>query len=269
MTLRSVFALIAAMLCSGSPWAARAQTAGVEPPSGLEASLEQEVRQLALIGASAGTAAATAAAATTSDTAAAPGVPSGESSATALPRVEVSVGQLDTRLRLAPCQRIEPYVPEGARMWGRSRVGLRCVQGATKWSVYLPVTVRVFGRALVATSSLAAGSVLTAADLASAEVDLAEDGAPPIARAEFVVGRTLSRALKPGQSLRQSHLKPRQWFAAGETVTVVAEGDGFRVVGEAQALSHGIEGQPVRLRTEGGRMLSGLAVGEHRVALGL
>ena len=48
-------------------------------------------------------------------------------------RVEIEPGRLDPRLRLAPCERIEPYLPPGARAWGRSRVGLRCVQGPAPW----------------------------------------------------------------------------------------------------------------------------------------
>jgi len=217
--------------------------AGAEPASALAGEVEQQVRELALSGTKANAAGA--------------------------PRVEITVGQLDPRLRLAPCQRVEPYLPEGMRMWGKSRVGLRCVQGPSKWNVYLPITVQVFGKALVATSGVSAGSVLTAADLSQAEVDLAEDNAPAVVNAELAVGRTLTHALKAGQSLRQSHLKARQWFAAGETVTVLAQGDGFSVAGEAQALNPGIEGQPVRVRTEGGRVLTGLPVGERRVELPL
>ena len=185
------------------------------------------------------------------------------------PRIEVAVGQLDPRLRLAPCQRVEPYLPEGTRPWGKSRVGLRCTEGSAKWNVYLPITVKVFGPALVATSSLPAGSVIAATDIAQAEVDLAEDASSALANADLVVGRTLTRAVKPGQSLRQSHLKAHQWFAAGETVTVVAQGAGFSVAGEGQALNNGIEGQPVRVRTEGGRVLTGQPVGERRVELPL
>lgn len=211
--------------------------------TGLAGALEQQVRQIALAGSRGGQ----------------PGAP----------RIEVQVGQLDPRLRLAPCQQVQPYIPEGARMWGRSRIGLRCVQGPTKWNVYMPITVKVFGPALTATSALSAGSVLTAADLATAEIDLAEDGSLPVARAELAVGRTLARPLQPGQGLRQSHLKARQWFAAGETVTVLAQGEGFSVAGEAQALNPGIEGQPVRVRTESGRVLTGQPVGERRVELSL
>src|SRR6185369_7269807 len=52
-------------------------------------------------------------------------------------RIEVVVGALDPRLRLAPCDRIEPFLPAGMRLWGRSRIGLRCKEGRTNWSVYL------------------------------------------------------------------------------------------------------------------------------------
>jgi flagella basal body P-ring formation protein FlgA len=32
-------------------------------------------------------------------------------------RMEVSVGSLDARLRLAPCASVEPYMPAGMRLW--------------------------------------------------------------------------------------------------------------------------------------------------------
>jgi len=60
-------------------------------------------------------------------------------------RPEIVVGQLDSRLRLAPCQRVEPFLPEGTRLWGRTRVGLRCAEGPTRWTVFLPITVKAWG----------------------------------------------------------------------------------------------------------------------------
>jgi flagella basal body P-ring formation protein FlgA len=184
-------------------------------------------------------------------------------------RVEVTLGQLDPRLRLAPCQSIEPYLPPGVRLWGKARIGLRCKVGTTPWNVYLPVTVRVFGRALVVPAGAAAGSVLAESDLAEAEVDLAEDFTPALVDPRLAVGRTLAQNLKPGQTLRQTHIKSRQWFVAGETVRVVATGEGFALESEAQALSNGIEGQPARVRTESGRVLTGLPSGERRVEVAL
>lgn len=179
-------------------------------------------------------------------------------------RVQVEVGSLDPRLKLAPCEEIQPFLPPNARLWGKSRIGLRCAKGPTRWNVYLPITVKVFSPALVATRALPAGSVLEEADLAQAEVDLAEDPSAAVLRANAALGRALDRPLAAGTSLRQSHLKPRQWFAAGETVQLLAQGPGFQVGGTGQALNAGVEGQPVRIRTESGRVLTAEAVGERR-----
>ncbi|MEO6744000.1 MAG: flagellar basal body P-ring formation chaperone FlgA [Caldimonas sp.] len=210
--------------------------------SGLEAGLEQQVRALAL---ASGTSAP----------------PAG------VTRVEVLVGQLDPRLRLAPCERVEPYLPNNTRLWGKSRIGLRCAQGTSHWNVFLPITVKAYGRALVTTTGITSGSVLKPGDLVEAEVDLAEDPMPAIVDASQAVGRAVGPALRPGQSLRVGHLKPRIWFAAGDTVKVLALGPGFALEGEGQALSNGIEGQPARIRTESGRVLTGQPVGERRVEL--
>jgi flagella basal body P-ring formation protein FlgA len=184
-------------------------------------------------------------------------------------RVEVAIGQLDPRLHLAPCQRIEPYVPVGVRLWGKSRIGLRCKEGPTPWNVYLPITIKVYGRALVVPAGATLGSVITDADLSEAEVDLAEDFSPAIVDRKLAEGRVLSQTLKPGQTLRQDQLKARQWFAAGETVKVVATGDGFALEAEGQALNNGIEGQPAKVRTENGRVVTGIPSGERRVEVAL
>ncbi len=192
-----------------------------------------------------------------------------QTAATRSARIEVVVGALDPRLHLAPCDRIEPFLPPGMRLWGKSRIGLRCKEGRTNWSVYLPIVVKVWGKALVVPAGAAANSVVADADLAEAEVDLAEESTPVFVDRKAVVGRTLAQALKPGQAIRQAHLKTRQWFAVGETVKVVAIGEGFALESVGQAVTNGVEGQPARVRTEGGRIVTGVATGERRLELTL
>lgn len=211
-------------------------------PSALGGELEQQVRRLALDGS----------------------LPGSRAGA----RIEVQVGALDARLRLAPCQRIEPYLPTNARLWGRTRIGLKCTLGATPWNVYLPLTVKVWARGWAASRPLAAGSMLAAGDLVEGEVDLAEEAGAMLdgaAEAEAVVGRTLARPLAAGQAVRSTHFKPRLWFAAGDSVKIRAVGAGYTIEGEGQALGAGIEGQPVRVRTDAGRVVSGTAAAERRV----
>ena len=184
-------------------------------------------------------------------------------------RFDVAVGALDSHLKLAPCQRIEPYLPAGVRLWGKSRIGLRCTQGERAWNVYLPITVHVYGQALVAAQPLALGATLQAGDLAYAEVDLAEENSPVVVAEALAIGRALTRSLSAGQGVRQADLKSRQWFAAGATVKVLAVGNGFSVAGAGTALSPGFEGQSARVRTDGGQVVTGMPVAARQLEVAL
>ena len=187
------------------------------------------------------------------------------------PRIDIAVGVLDARLKLAPCLRIEPYVPTGVRLWGRARIGLRCTEGARRWNVYLPVTVHAYGSAWVAAAALAAGTTLQAADITAAEVDLAEDADADaaITTQALAVGRVLARPLAAGRALRLTDFKPRLWFAAGDTVRVLATGVGFSVASSGQALTAGLEGQAARVRTDSGQVVVGMPVAARQIEIAL
>jgi flagella basal body P-ring formation protein FlgA len=185
------------------------------------------------------------------------------------PRVEVVLGQLDPRLKLAPCEKVNAYLPDGTRLWGRTRVGLRCEQGAVHWNVYWPVTVRVWGPAVVAVVPLKPGMLVSAADLRVAEVDLAESNSPAILKATEIVGRSVLRVIEPGQGIRQDDVRMRRWFAAGEPVQLMVRGEGFVIASDGTALSHGDEGQCARIRLDSGRVLCGRPVGERRAEVAL
>lgn len=194
-----------------------------------------------------------------------------QAAAQALPgaRLELEVGALDARLQLAPCQKVQAYLPANARAWGRTRVGLRCLEGTKAWNVYLPVTVKVFAPALVLKQALPAGTALNDSHLQLATVDWAAANEPPVNQFDALRGRSLSLALAAGTAVRGSDLKTRLWFAAGDMVQVVARGPGFSVSATAQALAAGLEGTRVRVRTEGGQVLTGVAAGQQRVEVEL
>lgn len=182
-------------------------------------------------------------------------------------RMEVSVGELDSRLRLAPCARVEPYIPVGSRLWGKTRLGVRCLDGAIKWNVFLPVTVKAFGNAWVIKGDVAAGAMLTENDAMLAEVDWAEEASPIASNPAQWLGQVASRALTTGLPLRQSMIRPAQVFQAGAQVRVVAQGTGFQVVSDGQALSAGVIGQPARVKLDSGRIMSGVVLDNRTVKL--
>lgn len=172
-------------------------------------------------------------------------------------RMEVVVGALDAQLRLAPCARIEPYLPAGARLWGRSRLGLRCNDGPVRWNVFLPLTVKAWGPAWVLAGNVASGAVLTEADAQQMEVDWAADLAAIVADPSLWVGQVAARTLRAGQALRQSMVRTPYLFEAGAQVRVQAQGTGYAVTAAGQALAAGAAGQTVRVRMANGKIVAG------------
>ncbi len=184
-------------------------------------------------------------------------------------RMDVTVGSLDSRLKLAACGNIEPYLPPGSRLWGKTRIGLRCVDGMSRWNVSLPVTVNAFGKAWVIKGQVPAGTAVTAADVVEVEVNWAEEASPVLRDPALWMGQIATRLLTTGQTLRQGMVKPAQVFQAGAQVRVLAQGSGFQVTSDAQALSAGVVGQPARVRMENGRVTSGTVLDTRTVQIDL
>lgn len=183
-------------------------------------------------------------------------------------RFEVQVGNVEPSSVLAPCRRIELFAPGSARYWGRASVGVRCAEGAS-WTYLVPVTVRVWGTALVAAVPLAAQSVPVAQDVREQEIELTRESASVLRDASQLQGRTLARAVAPGQALRADMLRATMAVQAGDMVRLRIVGTGFAVDASGQALNAGADGQTVRVRTELGKVVTGVARDGRRVEVPL
>ena len=184
-------------------------------------------------------------------------------------RMVLVLGELDSRLHLAPCTRVEPYMPVGVRLWGKARIGLRCLEGSTKWNVFLPITVHAFGPAWVIKSGISAGATLMEDDAMEAEVDWSESPSPILSKSSQWLGAIATSALSTGQALRQVSIKPAQVFQIGAQVRVLAQGTGFTITSDGQAMSAGVVGQLTQVKMENGRILSGVVVDNRTVRLNI
>ena len=105
--------------------------------------------------------------------------------------MEVSVGALDERLRLAPCARVEPYLPAGARLSGSHPPGSAMPGGCGALECVFPVTVKAYGPAWVLTGDVTMGTALTGRHATQAEVDWAAENTSILAEPSLWVGRSL------------------------------------------------------------------------------
>jgi flagella basal body P-ring formation protein FlgA len=172
--------------------------------------------------------------------------------------VSYTVTPLDTRLSFPACPALEAFAAPGARLWGRSSVGVRC-PGPSAWSIYVPVMVRVIDNYTVSARPLAQGETLAIHDLATLRGDLAQLPAGVITSAEAAVGRRITVSLAAGQPVRHDMLRTPIVIQQGQSVRVVSRGRGFQVSADGRAVTNAHDGQVVQVRMPSGQVISGTA----------
>lgn len=136
--------------------------------------------------------------------------------------MEVVVGELDRRLKLAACDHVEPYLPPGTQLWGRTRCwDCAAFRGATRWNAFLPIKVAAFGPAWWSRGRWL--FVLHFETTMEVEVDWAESRSPIVANQADWIGQTATRLLSAGQPA-PGYVEGDAGFQAGAQVRVLSRG---------------------------------------------
>jgi flagella basal body P-ring formation protein FlgA len=167
---------------------------------------------------------------------------------------------------LPACATPEPFLPNGARLWGRVSVGIRCNTGQP-WTRYLGATISVTGNYYVATRAINAGETLAPGDFSARDGDLTTLPRSVITNAALLEGMVATNGIAAGAPLRQDFLRGAVVVQQGQSVKVVAQGPGFVVSTEAKAMSNAAAGATVQLKTGNGQMVSGIVRGDGSVEL--
>jgi flagella basal body P-ring formation protein FlgA len=176
----------------------------------------------------------------------------------ALPgRAEVEVAALDPRTRLARCESLQSFLAPGARLWGNSNVGVRCVRPHA-WSIFVPVNVRVFAEVLVTARPIGRGQTLAEADLVTQTLDLTRWPIGLLSDPAQALGRAPVAALPAGVPLRADMLRAAYVVTQGQRVKIVFQGEGFSATSEGRALGNAALGEPVQVRSASGKVLKGV-----------
>lgn len=163
-------------------------------------------------------------------------------------RTKIAVGRLDSRLRLAACNRpLRTSLPPGAGAIGETTVGVRCT-GSRPWSLYVPATVQVFDKVLIAARPLVRDTRLIPADFIVSERDVSSLTAGYVSNPLRVNGEVLRQPLTAGTVLLPNMMQGQRLVRRGMPVTIIAEVGGLKVRVQGRALGDGAAGQWVRVR---------------------
>jgi len=173
-------------------------------------------------------------------------------------QVKIEVDEPVIPANMPRCDQLEPWLPAGARPWGKVRVGVRCI-GQGNWSLFVPAQVSILGNYLAAARALRPGDVLDIADIELRTGEITTMGRQLLTEPEQALGQQMRFAVAVGQPLRATMMSAPIVIQSGRPVKVVVQGAGFSVANQRTALGSARAGQAIRVRLASGKVVSGTA----------
>ncbi|SEL74777.1 flagellar basal body P-ring formation chaperone FlgA [Halomonas daqiaonensis] len=171
------------------------------------------------------------------------------------------------RASLSACEDPTPFLPNASsRPVGRVSVGVRCGDQGRQVR-YLQAEIHVTGSYVEVSRKIEAGETIRPEHLVERQGSLGRLPQRTILDPDQAIGQEATRPLAAGVTLQDHHLRPRQLVKRGQRVVIEAQGAGFRIAREAEALEPGGEGERVRVRLPDREILEARVIGEGRMAV--
>jgi flagella basal body P-ring formation protein FlgA len=174
-------------------------------------------------------------------------------------KVAFNVDEIDKRIALRACSKIEVFLPAGSQLIGRVSIGVRC-NDVNGWSIYIPVQIRISRDLIISARPLALGQIVHAEDIARQTTETTQNVG--MTDAAQVIGKVLRYSVSAGYVMREDMLRAPYNVRQGQSVQLSVQGAGFSLSSSGVALNNASEGESVQIRTSAGRIVSGIASGD-------
>ncbi|MFP9229716.1 flagellar basal body P-ring formation chaperone FlgA [Pectobacterium cacticida] len=151
------------------------------------------------------------------------------------------------------CDAPQISLPSNTKLWGNVSVSVRCGQERR----FIQTEVQVTGDYVTSSRPIVRGTALTVVDITLTKGRLDLLPPRPILTLKDAQGAILLRDLTPGQIITASMIR-RPWAVkAGQSVRIIAQGEGFTINSDGKAMNNAAIGQSVRVRMTTGQIISG------------
>lgn len=185
-------------------------------------------------------------------------------------KVEVKIGALDPRLRLAACNETLAFnLLDTSGNGGNVNVQVVCNRADTasgRWTILVPAIATIFRPVAIAGRALQRGETITAADVETEIRDMSQYRQGFALVSELVVGKEAKYPIAKGEAFRTSALGSPLVIKRGEEVSIEATVGAISVVTSGIATGDGRLGQQIRVKnSQSERIINARVVGPGKV----
>lgn len=178
-------------------------------------------------------------------------------------RIDISVGNLDSRLRLSSCAAPVEFINQDqSGLGGNISVKAQCDNGNT-WSVHVPAQVIIYREIAIASRDIARGEVIGHAHIKTNLVNVSSIRQAFVPKAESIIGKEVKRNISKGEPFKTSVLDAPTVIKRGELVALESQAGSIIVSSAGTAMTDGRIGQKIRVRNNSSeRIISGVVISQ-------
>ena len=178
--------------------------------------------------------------------------------ATRYSRVEMQVGNLDSRLRLAKCNvPLDASLAPGSQFSGKTTVHVRC-NSNTPWTVYIGAHIKLYSRVIQTAVPLDRNHILKKHDLIAVETDLTRLKFGYFTDKKNLIGKQVKQRLPQNRVIKANYVKAPTLVKRGELVSIITENSRYSVKMTGTAMGSGARGDKIRVKnTSSKRVIEG------------
>ncbi len=168
---------------------------------------------------------------------------------------QVVTGNLDPRLRLQQCSSPLTAFNNSKKFGlGSQVIGVKC-RSDTPWTVYVPVTIKLYRTVVVAARPLNANRLISSSDIKLAQIDISTVRKAYFKEAKLVIGQQIKYPVVAGAVLNANNVRPQKIVRRGETITLIAEAGSMQVRMTGMALSDAVLGERIRVENSSSKRI--------------
>jgi flagella basal body P-ring formation protein FlgA len=178
-------------------------------------------------------------------------------------RIDINVGSLDPRLKLASCEHPIVYtIQDQTGLGGNINVRAQCKVGQP-WSVHVPAQVAIYRQIPLAQRDIARGEQISQDHITTGLVNISSIRQTFLPDENTIIGKEAKRNISMGEPFKTSLLDAPTAVRRGEMVTLESMAGSIKVSSTGTALADGRVGQSIRVRNNSSeRIISGVVMSQ-------
>ncbi|MEE3649721.1 MULTISPECIES: flagellar basal body P-ring formation chaperone FlgA [unclassified Brenneria] len=185
-------------------------------------------------------------------------------------QITIPVERIDVKIKtpnagLPDCAAPQFALPSRNKIWGNLSIRVTC--GSDRY--FIQTSVQVTGEYLVTARPIPPKHKISVEDIKRQRGRLDTLATIPVTEPGRVLGSVSQRMIGAGQPLQERMFRQPWAVKSGQTVQVIASGDGFNISSEGKVMNNAVLNDKVRVRMNSGQIVNGSVEADGTVKVAL